>query len=210
MVGQRKKKPSSPEEQYNLWHERPVYKKEQSGDFDQASVSPDIARKQKELDSLSQELAAAKKRISRLERQLKKEKVKNDEYEHAFLRKLLIHLPALLLFEVLKAVSLKETRDVIKPLKPTAGMAISTNRSIKELGAVIGLSPTRTDKAMEHLLSAGFVKKRGLGGYDLGQFSTDKKGRVFPMWYRDINNPENIILLFSPKDTLSNYNAERF
>jgi hypothetical protein len=141
---------------------------------------------------------------------LKKEKVRNDENERAYLCKLVAHLPALMLFEVLKVTSLKETKEMIKPLKPTAGMAISTNRSIREMGTIIGLSPAKTKATLQLLFKTGFVKQRGLGVLELGEFSQDKKGRIFPLWYRDINNPEHIMLLFSLKDTLSNYKAERF
>ena len=104
MTDHRKKKSSPAEEQYNLWDAMPVCKKDQSEDINQESDSSDIAQKQNELNSLSQALAVAKKRISRLERQLEKEKIRNDGNKHAFLRKLFAQLPAFLLFEVLKSV----------------------------------------------------------------------------------------------------------
>jgi hypothetical protein len=89
---------------------------------------------------------------------------------------------------------------VIKPLKPTAGTNITTHRSPKELSAIIGLSPTKTEKAIRQLLEAGFVKQRGLGTYELGEFSTDKRGRIIPLWSRDSKNPKHLMLLFPPKE----------
>jgi hypothetical protein len=74
-------------------------------------------------------------------------------------------------------------------------MAISTNQNINKIGKTIGLSPSRTDTALKLLLNTGFVKKSRLGALDLGQFSPDKKGRIFPAWYKDIKNPEHIVLL---------------
>jgi len=202
MAVRRKQKRSLGGEQFNLWNGAQVSNIEKPVDIDRGSDISDNSKKQNELDFLSQELTVTKKRLSKLQKQLEKEKVRHDENKLAYLRKLIAQLPALLLFEVLKAISLKETKEVIKPLKPTAGIAISTNRSIKKLGTTIGLPPSRTDKALQLLLNTGFVKKSGLGALDLGQFSQDKKGSIFPMWYRDITNPDHIMLLFSSKGAL--------
>jgi len=199
MADRRKQKRSLRGEQFNLWDGAQVSNKEKTVDIDQGSDISDNYKKQNELDFLTQELTVTKKNLSILQRKLEKEKTINDENKLDYLRKLVSQLPALLLFEVLKTISLKETKEVIKPLKPTAGIAISTNRSIKKLGTTIGLPPSRTDKALQLLLNTGFVKKSGLGALDLGQFSQDKKGSIFPMWYRDITNPDHIMLLFSSK-----------
>jgi hypothetical protein len=200
MTVRRKQKSSPQGEQFSLWDGAPPATKEKPVDIDPANVASDNAQKQTKQFSTSQALAKARKRISLLERQLEKEKIRAEENKLYYLRQIAPRLPALLLFEVLKTISLKETREVIKPLKPTAGMLISTTRRIKDLGAIIGLPPSKTDTGLKLLLNSGFVRDRGLGVLDLGEFSKDKNGRVVPSWYRDINDSDHLMLLLSSKD----------
>jgi hypothetical protein len=196
VTGNRKQKLSPLGEQINLLHLEPEPQKKGPGNINQTIDSSVNPQKQDELVSLSQKLAATKKRITLLEEQLEKARIRNHKTQLVSLEDLVDKLPALILFEVLKTASLKETKEVIKPLKPTAGMAISTNRSVKEIGARIGLSPTRAEKALQLLLKVGFVKQRGLATFELGQFYQGKKGRILPSWHMDLNNPEHIMLLF--------------
>ena len=199
MADRRKQKRSLGGEQFNLWDEAQVSNIEKPVDIDRKSDISDNPKKKNQIASLYQELTVTKKRLSKVQKQLEKEKIRHDENKIAYLRKLIAQLPALLLFEALKTIALKETKEVIKPLKPTVGMTISTNQSIKKIGTTIGLPPSRTDMALQLLFNAGFVRKRGLGVIELGEFSQDKKGNMFPIWYRDITNPDHIMLLFSSK-----------
>jgi hypothetical protein len=203
MKGRRKNKQSPPGEQFNLWDAVSPSHQRKATEVSRPLESSAGSHEQDKLDHLTDELAATKKELSQLRNQLKEAKSRKCEDNHAYLKKLVDKLPLLLFFEVLKAASLKETKEVVKPLKPTVGMTISTTRSIRELGATIGLSPGRTERALQLLSNAGFVKQRGLGALELGEFSQDQKGRIFPSWYGDIKNPEHIITLFSTKDTLS-------
>jgi hypothetical protein len=197
VVGRPKRKGNPLGEQISLLDKMQTPPENQANNY---SADP---QKQDELILLSQELAVTKKKVSLLQAQLKKAKTRNRESRLDLLGELVVLLPALVLFEVLKVASLKETKKMIKPLKPTVGTAIATNRSPRELSAIIGLSPTKTEKSLRQLLEAGFVKRRGLGTLELGEFSTDKQGRIIPLWYRDPKNPEHIMLLFPQKNALS-------
>jgi hypothetical protein len=85
MARRRKQKPSIAGDQFNLWDGAQVSNKEKPIDAGQENDISDNSQKQDELDSLSQELVDIKKKFSRLQDQLKKEKVRNDANELAYL-----------------------------------------------------------------------------------------------------------------------------
>jgi hypothetical protein len=93
-------------------------------------------QQQDELNLLTQELTATKKKLSLLQAQSRKAKARRRESRLDLLEELVALLPALLLFEMLKVASLKETKKVIKPLKPTAGTSITIHRSPGELSTI--------------------------------------------------------------------------
>ena len=78
MARRRKQKPSVGGDQFNLWDGAHVTNKEKPMDVGQENEISDNSQKQDQLDSLSQELVDIKKKFSRLQKQLKREKARNN------------------------------------------------------------------------------------------------------------------------------------
>ena len=180
------------EQQIGLWDSDRRYPKPVS--------APDVETRnaiESELQLLRQRLGAAQKKIETLSRDLERAKAKHRRERQALIAGITSKLHVLLLLTVLRKTSLKDTKAAIKPLKPTAGVSISTNTDVRRLGGTIGLSAKSSEAELETLLKAGAVKRTALGSLELGRFSADDKGRIVPLWHLDPGNQDHMLKIIS-------------
>jgi hypothetical protein len=196
MNGHRRGKRHGHAAQGDLWNDLSSHPKTEPKEARSSKRSRVDDSAQRKIELLSRELAAMEKRLSNLQLKSQRVMTRNKNEMTAVSKKLIMLLPALFILERMKTVALKETKRIIKPLKPEGGMAISTSVKARTLGSEIGLSPRQSQRVLDSLIKGGGVREKPVGIWELGRFVLDQKARVVPSYYLDIRNSDQLMHLF--------------
>ena len=104
-------------------------------------------------------------------------------------------IPAIVVHQYFKALALKETRKAIQPLKPSAGMTISTTVSPSSVGKTLGYPVGTVRKSLEQLTASDAVVAKGTGLIEVGRFAADCKGKTVPVWFLDFQKADDLAKL---------------
>ena len=189
----RKEKTTPKPAQGSLWDEAFDTKEREKGHARPPRESSTAESRDHEKTRLVQELEEAKRELSRLQARLEEAGPWTGMDISALHSNLLEWLPALLLVEFMKATALKETKQALKRIKPTAGLPICTSLSVKKIGSRIGLTPSQSEKALTVLSSFGCVTQRIPGLLDVGKFTLNERGRVVPSWYLSLEDTDKLL-----------------
>jgi hypothetical protein len=192
MDGHRRGKRSGQAAQGDLWNDLSLHPKAEPKKTPSSRKSRVDDSAQRKIELLSRELATMEKRLSNLQLKSQRVMTKNKNEMTALSKKISMLLPALFILERMKTVALKETKRIIKPLKPEGGMAIATSIRVRTLGSEIGLSPKQSQRALDSLIKGGCIRGKPVGIWELGRFALDQKGRAVPSYYLDIRNSDQL------------------
>lgn len=175
-------------EQRDLWSTigvEPSRKKPARAPQEQTVNDPDPVR---ELVLVKAEIHRLRKELARLEKHDRRKAPQS-------LLLLSGILPAIVVHQYLKALALKETRKAFQPLRPSAGMTISTTVSPASIGKTLGYPVGTVRISLEQLTTSGAVVDKGIGLIEVGRFETDGKGKTVPVWFLDFQKPDDLAKL---------------